>query len=728
MALLNSISSSLSGMKVAQAQLEIVSNNIANVDTEGYTRKTASQSALVAAGNTMGVKLGNTQRTVDEGLLKSFLSSNALTSSLSTQHDYLSRLDNLMGTTEAGNSVAANVSLLQSAFETFSTNVTSAAVRYSLLSEAQNLTSKLNYLSTNIQTLRGDADMEINDAVSSINSLLNSIKELNTDIVKYTVLNRDGVANLQDQRDAALRELSTYLDITYYTRDSGEVVIQTTSGVMLLDNEVHELSHSALAQVGADNSYDSGNIQGIYVDGQDVTSKLSGGSIGGLVEIRDKTLPSLQSQLDELAYVLYTQINEVHNQGTAYPNMPSEMTGAATFIGNSATGEYNQSIRIDEGDVRFIIFDAEGNQVATTSLAGGIGFKEGTLSDMMTALQDWMRSPDGGKLDNAEVYMNGNGHLVISTGDSDYTLSIIDENTSTPGSGQENATISFDVNGDGVYDTTEKGFSEFFGLNDFFTTDRADYIYDSKVISATTSVGVNAPTTWSFSDSVNGLNYGSITITRSMTMQDIADQINNNPDLNTHLKASLVSNGDGYMLRIESLEGAQLEIAETAGGGVLDKLDMNTSNCGYAAVIGIRSDITENANLIAAGAPDFDANKGAYVINGASNGIANKMAEVFTSSQSFKQSGDMAQTATTISNYASTFVGNVASLTNTAQSSYEYQTALTEAISYKESQVSGVDLDEELSQLIIYQQSYAACAQVFTASREILDVLIGLVN
>lgn len=728
MALLNSISSSLSGMKVAQAQLEIVSNNIANVDTEGYTRKTASQSALVAAGNTMGVKLGNTQRTVDEGLLKSFLSSNALTSSLSTQHDYLSRLDNLMGTTEAGNSVAANVSLLQSAFETFSTNVTSAAARYSLLSEAQNLTSKLNYLSTNIQTLRGDADMEINDAVSSINSLLNSIKELNTDIVKYTVLNRDGVANLQDQRDAALRELSTYLDITYYTRDSGEVVIQTTSGVMLLDNEVHELSHSALAQVGADNSYDSGNIQGIYVDGQDVTSKLSGGSIGGLVEIRDKTLPSLQSQLDELAYVLYTQINEVHNQGTAYPNMPSEMTGAATFIGNSATGEYNQSIRIDEGDVRFIIFDAEGNQVATTSLAGGIGFKEGTLSDMMTALQDWMRSPDGGKLDNAEVYMNGNGHLVISTGDSDYTLSIIDENTSTPGSGQENATISFDVNGDGIYDTTEKGFSEFFGLNDFFTTDRADYIYDSKVISATTSVGVNAPTTWSFSDSVNGLNYGSITITRSMTMQDIADQINNNPDLNTHLKASLVSNGDGYMLRIESLEGAQLEIAETAGGGVLDKLDMNTSNCGYAAVIGIRSDITENANLIAAGAPDFDANKGAYVINGASNGIANKMAEVFTSSQSFKQSGDMAQTATTISNYASTFVGNVASLTNTAQSSYEYQTALTEAISYKESQVSGVDLDEELSQLIIYQQSYAACAQVFTASREILDVLIGLVN
>ena len=410
MALLSSISSSLSGMKVAQSQLEIVSNNIANVDTKGYTRKTASQSANVVAGSTMGVKMGNIKRTVDEGLLKSFLSSNAATSSLSTQYDYLSRLDNLMGTTAAGNSIASNVSSLQSAFETFSTNVTSAASRYSLLSEAKNLTNQLNYLSSNIQTLRGDADMEINDAVANINSLLQSIKALNTDIVKYNVLNRDGVANLQDQRDEALRDLSEYLDITYYTRDNGEVVIQTTSGVMLLDNEVHELSHAALAQVGPDNSYDSGNIQGIYVDGVDITTKLTGGSIGGLIEIRDNTLPSLQSQLDELAYVIYNQVNAVHNQGTAYPNMPYEMTGTATFIGNNATGEYNQGIRIESGDVRFIIFDESGNQVATTTLAGGIGFSQGSLTEMMTALQGWMQSATGANLPDAQVYMNGNGN------------------------------------------------------------------------------------------------------------------------------------------------------------------------------------------------------------------------------------------------------------------------------------------------------------------------------
>ena len=109
MALLSSISSSLTGMNVAQSQLEIISNNIANVDTQGYTRKTSAQSAIVVAGQTMGVTMENAKRTVDEGLLKNFLASNSSSSSLSAQYDYLSRMDNLMGTTADGNSVAANV-------------------------------------------------------------------------------------------------------------------------------------------------------------------------------------------------------------------------------------------------------------------------------------------------------------------------------------------------------------------------------------------------------------------------------------------------------------------------------------------------------------------------------------------------------------------------------------------------------------------------------------------
>jgi flagellar hook-associated protein 1 FlgK len=181
------------------------------------------------------------------------------------------------------------------------------------------------------------------------------------------------------------------------------------------------------------------------------------------------------------------------------------------------------------------------------------------------------------------------------------------------------------------------------------------------------------------------------------------------------------------MLRIESLEGAQLELSETNNNGIIKVLEINVSNCGDASAIKVSENITQNANLIACGSPDFDTAKGVFTINAATNNIANKLAQVFTASQVFKQSGDMGKTLTTIANYSSNIVGNIASLTATSQSSYEYQSALTEAISYKEAQVSGIDLDQELSQMIIFQQSYAACAQVFTASREILDILLGLV-
>ena len=722
MALISSLSSSLTGMKVAQAQLEIISNNIANVDTPGYTRKTAAQSALVSSGQTMGVTIGNTGRVVDESLLKNFLTSNSTTSSLSTQYNYMSRLDNIMGTTEQGNSLAANVGNLQSAFETFSTTVSSPASRYQLLTNAQALTSKLNYLSENVQTLRGDADMQVKDDVAKANSLLESINELNTEIVKYTVMKRDGVANLQDQRDSALRELSSIMDITYYTRDTGAVVVQTPSGVLLLDNEVHELSHSALAKVSAANSYDSGNVQGIFVDGKDITKKISGGSMGGAIEIRDNTLTSLQSQLDEMSKVLINEINAVHNQGTAYPNMPYQMTGTSTFIADK-NGNYTQNISIDSGDVRFIIFDENGNQVESGALKGTMGFSEGSLDEMTKAIETWMKQSVN--LSDAVVKMNDNGKLEISTGDSRYTLSIVDEATSNAGSGQQDAVLSFDVNGDGNYDQTVQGFASFFGLNDFFVTDKNDFIYDSKVLSDKVAVGVT--TTLSFSDNVNGFNYGSVEISKSMTIQDVANLINQNENLNTHIKASLIANGDGYMLRIESMEGAQLELSENIENGIIKKLEMAPSSCGDASAIKVRENITMNANLIACGSPDFDVTKGKFTINAATNNIANKLAQVFTNSQVFNQAGDMAKTTTTIANYSSTFVGNVASLTATSQSSFEYQNALTEAISYKEAQVSGIDLDEELSQMIIFQQSYAACAQVFTASREILDILLGLV-
>lgn len=726
MALLSGLQNSLSGMKVAQSQLGIIGNNIANVDTPGYTRKTAQQSTLVLAGSTSGVSLGDIQRSVDEGLLRSFLGSNSLTGSYNAQYNYLSKTEALIGTPQGNNSISANVSSLQSSLESFATDVTSSANRYNLLNNAQTVTSRLNSISKEIQKLRGDADMNITSSVDEINSLLDRLDELNDKIVKYNVLGYDGMADLMDQRDTALRSLSEKIDITYFTRENQEVVIQTSNGTTLLDKDPHKLSHSAIAQASATSSYAGGAISGIYVDGNDITNYIKDGELKGLIEIRDVTLPSLQSQLDELAGVLKNTVNQAHNQGTAYPSTPSSLEGTRSILDPA-----HQNIKIENGDVRFTIFDKDGKQVDTTTLTGGLGFSQGSISDMADALQDWLRDPDGLNLTQASVSFNDDGNLVIETGDSNYSISIMDEASSTPGSGQQDVTISYDVNNDGNYDREFKGFSNFFGLNDFFDSGTNEAIYDSKVVSKNVKLGLNDAVTIGFADADNQP-LGSITVFPGETVEDIVKKINADPDLNQQIRASMVPNGNGYVLRIENTTGGQLEIYENVAPGdassnLLNRLGIGPSNAGMSSSIKVREDLASNPALISGGAPEFNKTTGEFQLNPAANTVANAMAKAFTNTQNFQQSGTIAQTQTTLANYASTFVGNIASQTNNAETSLAYQQELTNSIATKEAQISGVDIDEELGQMIVFQQTYAACAKAFTASKEILDMLLNIV-
>ncbi len=718
------LQTSLSGMKVAQSQLEVISRNVANADTVGYSRKIGNQKNLVLAGTSVGVTFNGTTRAFDEGLLKSYLSSNTSSGALSAKTDYFAKAEILLGTPQSDNSIAANVSNLQKYFDTFATDVTSSAGRYSLLTAADTVTSRLNSISSEIQKLRGDADMEIRDSVESINKLLDQLDELNDKIVKYNVLGYDGTADLEDQRDAALRELSEYIDITYFKRDNGAIVIQTSGGETLLDKDPHHLSHSAIAQASASSTYAGGSIGGIYLDGEDITSKIRGGKIKGLIEVRDESLPSLQSQLDELAGVLKEQINNVHNQGTAYPNTPSTLTGTREFIDTA-----NQSIRLDQGDVRFIIFDQDGNQVATDTLRGRINFTEGTLDEMAAQIQTWLNDADGGNLPQATVSFDNKGQLVIDTGDSNYSISIMDEALSTPGSTQQNAVISFDGNADGSYDRTFEGFSSFFGLNDFFDSNSNDSIYDSKVLSKNANLGVKNTITLSFSDQNHGLNFGNIEIYPNDSLQSIVDKINSNPDINENIRASLVPNGDGFMLRIEDVTGSQLEISETTvpQSGFMERIGLDVSNCGMAGSLSVREDLKVSPEQIAGGTPEFNPTSGKYEQNPATNNIANAMSKVFSDSQTFAQSGSIAKTNTTLANYASTFVGNIASQALSYDEALTYQQTLTSSIATKEAQISGVDVDQELSQMIIFQQTYAACAKAFTASKEIMDMLLDIV-
>ena len=251
-------------------------------------------------------------------------------------------------------------------------------------------------------------------------------------------------------------------------------------------------------------------------------------------------------------------------------------------------------------------------------------------------------------------------------------------------------------------------------------------------MSIDSNLGVQEKVTLEFSVDGKG-NLGSINIYPSDSLEDIVNKINSNPVLNGELKASLVPNGNGYMLRINNVSGGQMEINEVpkAGGtttGFIDRLGLKPSNAGMSGSISVRDDIASMPGLIAGGSPEFDKSSGEYVLNAAANNIANEMGKIFSENHTFGQAGTIASTTTTLSNYAATFVGSIASGVSDAEAALSYQQELNNSITTKEAELSGVDIDEELAQLIIFQKSYAACAQSFTAAKEMLDILLGMMQ
>ncbi|MGD9639242.1 MAG: flagellar hook-associated protein FlgK [Alphaproteobacteria bacterium] len=761
MALTTGLHAAISGLATAQSGIDLISHNVANVNTEGYTRKVFNQEAMSVSGTGCGVRSSFATRVVDETLQKELCKESGIYEKISIKSSYLTRLQDKFGEPEDDNSIAHTLTDMQTAFSTLATTPNTLSAKSQAVNTASELATQLNDLSEYIQTLRTEADVELTEVATTINSLLERIDSLNSNITRIDNTGIQSSSDLKDQRDEAIKELAELVDITYYERNSGEVVILTKSGKSLLDREPVTVTHERSSMVSAELTYSGDSINGFYAGEFDITKDLTSGKASGLIELRDSILPELQSELDELAVQLRDQVNALHNQGVSSADLPSELTGSRTFIGcdSGDTGtDPLQTISIENGDVRITIFDEDGNQYYTTTLVGDLDFSSGPIYDernhpdpyevipsgdplvpdeenytLAATIENWLKDPDGPNLQLASVEVNTDGNLVISLGTSEYGIAIQDTSSSASGSEQQDVTINFDANGDGTNDATYSGFSSFFGLNNFFETTSKEYIHDSDIVSSSLNLGLTAPATLYFSDEGGysgddtGINFGSIEILPTESLTDVVNKINNDPTLNERIKAELVKEGSGYRLRIVHADGQQLEITgDTLGTAVLDRLGMGVSSAGVSTTLKVKDEIAESAN-INTGVVQYDADSGEYFISEADNTLATKLSELFSNTVSFDQAGGFTATDTTFAEYATSIVSEAASQANTTNEDLVYQTDLTDSLELKVGEISGVSLDEELAQLIIFQQAYSASAKVISTITAMLDVLNNMI-
>ena len=269
-----------SGLLANQQSLSTVANNISNVNTVGYSKKVVNFENLTIAGKPAGVKISEITRQIDEGLLKSLRRESSQLNTVAAKEGYYSRLQDLFGAPGDNTSVSHLLENLSGASELLALAPDKSLEASEFVRNAVDVTVELKQMSETIQELRLQADNEITAAVIEMNEVTNQIDQLNDDIISNSTVGRD-VTDLKDQRDLKIDRLSELVDIRYFYRSDGDVVVFTSAGSTIVDTVPPVLSHKAASAITPSSTHDGGSIDGIFVGAQiptnDITNEIRDG-------------------------------------------------------------------------------------------------------------------------------------------------------------------------------------------------------------------------------------------------------------------------------------------------------------------------------------------------------------------------------------------------------------------------------------------------------------------
>ena len=222
MGLGQALGAAVSGLRVTQSNLALIASNIANAETPGYVRKSASQVANASGDVTIGVRLSSITRELDQYLQRQLRTETSGGAYASTRADFFQRLQGVLGQPGDSNALETVFNSFTTALQALSTSPDSSATRYGVLTAAQTLAQHLNGMTADIQGMRSDAELGLTDAVTQANSALKNIADINRQLGLTNVQDAT-TATLQDQRDYYLDQLSQLMDIKVVQTDHNQV-------------------------------------------------------------------------------------------------------------------------------------------------------------------------------------------------------------------------------------------------------------------------------------------------------------------------------------------------------------------------------------------------------------------------------------------------------------------------------------------------------------------------
>lgn len=308
---------SISGLRVSQSALRTVGHNISNASTEGYSRQRTEVNSLGANAVSAGY-LGNgayvsrIERIVNEFVTGQIRQDTSLYHEMDAYNEHIVQLNDILSNETTG--LSKGLHSFFAALQNVSDDPTSSSSRQLLISESENIADRFNTLYSRIDAINDSATQALEGSVSSINALTTTIAELNQAINEATGVSTGTPNDLLDQRDEALRSLSELVSI-HVTEQGPQVNVSVGNGQPLV---IGTHRTELLLEKNEFNPLQSE----IYVSGstQPVTEMLSGGEIGGLLDVEETVIHPTLSSLGQLALVLGDQFNALQQQGITANN------------------------------------------------------------------------------------------------------------------------------------------------------------------------------------------------------------------------------------------------------------------------------------------------------------------------------------------------------------------------------------------------------------------------
>ena len=309
------MSTGLSGLLAFRRALDTTGHNIANANTDGYSRQrvefgTREATRLGSGYIGNGVKVLSVRRSVDEFLTTQARGSASGLERLQAFASQAERINNLFS--DGTNGLASSMQRFSNAIEGAASNPSSLAARQVLLGESRSLTDRLKYYDSQLRSFENDNNSRLSSEISEVGALASGIARLNDEIVRGTSGTGQPPNDLMDQRDRLLEKLAGKLSVQVVPQDGGAINVFVGKGQALV------LGGTANQLVTTTDVFDNGRPVVALRNAQntvDITNSLSGGTIGGLLEFRSQMLDPARAKLGRIAVGLADVVNTQHRAG-----------------------------------------------------------------------------------------------------------------------------------------------------------------------------------------------------------------------------------------------------------------------------------------------------------------------------------------------------------------------------------------------------------------------------